>query len=118
MIWNLDYYIFLKFIYRKRNIICLGAVLIHGFKSLLHVLACVHAYVWSCLTVAHQAPLSMGFSQQEFYSRFLLSILGDLSNPVIQPTSLVSPTLAGKFFNTEPLGKPIYIGNAFKNIQN
>ena len=49
-------------------------------------------------TVAHQIPLSMGFSRQEYWSRFSFSA-GDLPNPRTEP---VSPTLAGEFFTTEP----------------
>ena len=51
-------------------------------------------------TVASQAPLSMGFSRQEYWSGFPYPPLGDLSNSEIQPTSLLSPALAGKFFTT------------------
>ena len=36
----------------------------------------------------------------------MISSPGDLSDPGIEPTSLVSPTLAGGFFTVEPLGKP------------
>ena len=39
---------------------------------------------WS---VAHQAPLSMGFPRQEYWSGVLFPAPGDLSNPGIQPTS-------------------------------
>ena len=34
---------------------------------------------------------------------------GDLPDPGIKPESLVSPALAGRFFTTEPLGKPLYM---------
>ena len=44
-------------------------------------------------TVAHQAPLSMGFPQQEYWSGFPPP--RDLSNPGIEPASLVSPAVAG-----------------------
>ena len=54
----------------------------------------------SCLTVAHQAPLSMGFSRQEYYSGLLWPPLGDLPNPEIEPTSLMPPALAGVLFTT------------------
>ena len=54
-------------------------------------------------TVARQAPLSMGFSRQEYWSRLSFPSPGDLSDPGIEPTS---PSLAGRFFTTEPLGKP------------
>ena len=48
--------------------------------------------------VTCQAPLSMGFSRQEYWSGLLFPILGDLPNPGIEPMSLVSPSLAGGFF--------------------
>ena len=51
-------------------------------------------------TVAHQSPLSMEFSRQEFYSSLPFPTPGDLSNPGMEPVSLVSPALAGRFFTT------------------
>ena len=47
-----------------------------------------------------QAPLSMSFSRQEYWSGLPFPPLGDLSNPGIKPTSLMSPALAGGFFTT------------------
>ena len=55
--------------------------------------------------VACQAPLSMGFSRQEYWSRMPFPSPGDLPNTGIKPVSLVSPALAGRFFTTKPLGK-------------
>ena len=51
-------------------------------------------------TIAHQAPLSMGFSKQEYWSRLPCPPPGDLPNPGIEPASLMSPALAGGFFTT------------------
>ena len=51
-------------------------------------------------TVACQAPLSMGFSKQEYWSGLLSPPPGHLPNPRIKAVSLMSPTLAGKFFTT------------------
>ena len=51
-------------------------------------------------TVAHQAPLSMGFSRQEQWSGLACPPLGDLLDPGIEPESLMSPALAGGFFTT------------------
>ena len=51
-------------------------------------------------TVAHQAPLSMEYSRQECWSGLPFPPPGDLPNPGIEPTSLVSPALAGGFFTT------------------
>ena len=57
-------------------------------------------------TVAHQAPLSMGFSRQEYWSGLSFPPPGDLPDPGMEPTSLMCPALAGGFFTTEPPGKP------------
>ena len=54
-------------------------------------------------TVAYQAPLSMRFSQQEYWSRLPFPPPGDLPDPGIK---LVIPALVGSFFTTEPPGKP------------
>ena len=51
-------------------------------------------------TVAHQAPLSMGFSRQEYWSGLPCPSPGDLPDPGIEPVSLTSPALAGGFFTT------------------
>ena len=54
-------------------------------------------------TVAHQAPLSMGFSRQEYWSGLPFPSPGDFPNPGMDPES---PALAGGFITTEPSGKP------------
>ena len=54
---------------------------------------------------ACQAPLSMGFSRQEYWSGLPFPPPGDLPDPGIKP---MYPTLAGGFFTTEPPGKPIW----------
>ena len=51
-------------------------------------------------TVADQAPLSMEFSRQEYWSGLSFPTLASLPNPGIKPTSLASPSLAGRFFIT------------------
>ena len=48
-------------------------------------------------TAAHQAALSLGFSRQEYWSGLPRPAPGDLPNPRIEPTSLLSPALAGGF---------------------
>ena len=55
--------------------------------------------------VAHQTPLSMKFSRQEYCSGLPFPTPGDLPDPGIKPTSLVSPALAGRFFTTVPPGR-------------
>ena len=52
-------------------------------------------------TVAHQAPQSMEFSRQEYWSGLPLTSAGIFSNAEIKPTSFGSPALAGRFFTTE-----------------
>ena len=60
-------------------------------------------------TVARQALLSMGLSRQGYWCGSPFPPPGDLPNPGIEPKSLVSPTLAGRFPTPEPPGKPGYI---------
>ena len=58
----------------------------------------------SCPTlVAHQAPLSMGFPKQAYWSGLSFPSPGDLPNLGIEPAT---PALVGGFFTTEPPGKP------------
>ena len=70
------------------------------------LLSCVQLLVtpW---TVAHQAPLPMGFSRQEYWSGLLCPPPGDLPNPGIKPMSLMSPALAGGFFTTSATSRPL-----------
>ena len=51
-------------------------------------------------TISHQAPLSMGFSRQEYRSGYPFPSPGGLPNPGIEPASLTSPALSGKLFTT------------------
>ena len=51
-------------------------------------------------TVACKAPLSMGFSRQEYWSGLSCPPSGDLPNKGIEPESFMSPALAGGFFTT------------------
>ena len=55
------------------------------------------AILWA---VACQAPLSMGFSRQEYWSGLPCPPLGDLPGPGMEPVSLVSPALLLGFFTT------------------
>ena len=55
-------------------------------------------------TVGHQAPLSMGFPREEYWSGLPLPTPGDLPDPGLKPVSLA---LAGRFFTTEPHGKSL-----------
>ena len=71
-------------------------------QSLSHVR--IFATLW---TVALQAPLSMGFPRQEYWSGLPFPTPGDLPDPGIKRKF---PALAGGFFTTEPLGKPLQEG--------
>ena len=56
-------------------------------------------------TVARQAPLPMGFPRQEYWSGLPFPTPGDLPYPGIEHRS---PVLAGRFFTTEPPGRPSF----------
>ena len=58
-------------------------------------------------TIAHQAPLSLEFSRQGYWSWLPFPTPGDLPDPGIEPMSFVSPALAGRFFTTVPPEKLI-----------
>ena len=62
--------------------------------------------LWDPWTAAGQAPLSMEFSRQKYWSGLPFTSLGDLPNLGIKPASLASSALVGRFFTTVPLGKP------------
>ena len=64
--------------------------------------ALLFATLW---TVAHQAPLSMRFSRQGYWSRLALPPRGDLPDPGIEP---VSPALQVDSLPAETSGKPLY----------
>ena len=68
----------------------------------------------SCLTIcdpmdciAHQAPLSMGFSKQDYWGGLSCPPPGDLPHPGIEPTSLMSAALADGFFTTRAAWKAL-----------
>ena len=77
------------------------------------VCVCVCVYVCPVMsdsatpwTAACQAPMSMGFSRQDFWSGLLFPLPGDLPNPETELESLVSPAVTGRFLTTVSLGKP------------
>ena len=63
-------------------------------------------------TVAHQAPLSLGFSTQEYWSGLPFPPPGDLSDTEVEPAS---PALAPWFFTTESPGKPLHVPWGYQN---
>ena len=68
---------------------------------------CVCSVAGSCQlfetpqTVVRQAPLSMGFLRQEYWSGLPFPPLGDLPDPGIKPASPVSPALPGRFLGED-----------------
>ena len=64
-------------------------------------------YAQSCPTLCNpMAPLSLGFSRQEYESELPFPSPGYLPDPVIKSMSSVALALASGFFTTEPPGKP------------
>ena len=81
----------------------------HYYNSILSCFVCVCVCV--CVlshgqlfvtpwTVAHQAPLSMEFSRQEYWSGLPFPTPGDLLTSETEPVSLASPALASGFLTT------------------
>ena len=116
-----------SFIQRKKYIIHWGGgwgILSAGFLfSSTKEAACIHPLVqlpYRCLcvcwqvsdsfaiprTVAPQAPLSMGFSRQEYWSGLQFPSPGDLLHSGIETAFFASPALAGRFFTAVLPGKP------------
>ena len=78
------------------------------FFAFFFFLACMlsHAHVFTTLwTVAHQAPLSMGFPRQEYWNGLPFPSLGEIPDPGIKLAFPASPTSTGRFFTTEPSGE-------------
>ena len=84
----------------------------------------MHACVLSCFsqvqlfailwTVAHQAPLSMGFPRQEYWNGLPCPPPGDLPDPGIKRTSLMSSALAGVFFTISTTWEVLRVLNLLK----
>ena len=78
-------------------------------KELIDVRACClfsHGQLFvTPWTVARQTPLSMGLSRQEYWSGLPFPSPGDFLHPEVEPTSLMSPALAGRFFISNATGK-------------
>ena len=81
----------------------------------LNGLAQLLSHVWlieTPWTVAQQAPLSVEFSRQEYWSQLPFLPPGDVPGPGIKPVSLA---LAGEFFTIEPSGKLYLMNKGHKN---
>ena len=78
---------------------CVGAKTLQPCPTLCDLMDCslpgssVHG-------ILLQASLSMGFSSQEYWNGLPCPPPGDLPNPGVEPSSLMSPALAGGFFAT------------------
>ena len=95
-IWNTCFRIFfyLKTILLRYNWHA-NCIHIRVLSHFSHVQLC--ATLW---TVTYQAPLSMGFSRQEYWSGLPCPPSGDLHDSEIKPTSLTSTFIAAGFFTT------------------
>ena len=74
------------------------------FPSISSFCACVLNYVQLFVTpwtVAHWAPLAVGFSRQEYWNGLPFPTLGDRPDSGIEPLSPASPALSGRFFTSE-----------------
>ena len=76
---------------------------VHACTLRLFSHVCLLVTLW---TVAHQAPLSMGFSRQEYWNGLPCPPPGDLLDPGIKSMSPKSPALQVDSLPTEPSGKP------------
>ena len=76
--------------------------------SMLSRFSCVQLFV-TLWTVAHQASLSVGFSRQEYWSRFPCSPPGDLPDPGIESVSPVAPVLQADSLPLSHQGSPCNI---------
>ena len=65
-------------------------------------------------TAAPQAPLSMGFPRQEYESGLPFPPPKDLPHPGIQPMSLASPALVGRFFTSSTTWEAQFVGEHLK----
>ena len=89
------------------SLTCVELACYRPFWWLVHVFSHVRlsATPW---TVAHQAPLSMEFSRQDYWSGLPFPTPVDHPSPGIEPASLGSPALTGGFFTTSHLvGSPL-----------
>ena len=88
--------------------------------SVLHMCAVLSCFscVWlfaTLRTVACQALLSMGLSRQEYWSALPCPPPGDLPDPGVKPSSIMSPALAGRFFTTRTIWEASLAHKIFHN---
>ena len=80
--------------------------ILHGCTLILFSHVRLFVTLW---TVAGWAPLSMGFSSQEYWSGLICPLPGDLPNPGIELASLTSPVLAAGLFTTSATWEASFI---------
>ena len=93
----------------------------HSWIGKLHIVKIACVLVLSCvrpcgLYVARQAPLSMGFSKQEYWSGLPFPPSGNLTKPGIKAVTPASSAWAGRFFTSEPHGKAVKIATIPKLV--
>ena len=104
IVWHFVYYLFI--VYRHHFQLLTHAYTI-CFITAVVIIVFMLSHIWLFVTpwtVACQAPLSMGFFRQEFWSGLPFPPPGDLLHPRIKPMSPVSPTLQADSLPAEPLG--------------
>ena len=110
--------LFRKWIQRQKIPECMCFfMLIRPWKAMLLYAMSLQLYPTLCTlwTVACQAPLSMWFSRQEYWSGLPCPLPGDLSDPGIE---LTSPALADRFFATSTTWEALMGNNFFLSIVN
>ena len=76
-------------------------------QAIIYIQLLSHAWLFSThWTVSLQAPLSMGLSRQEYWSRLPFSSPQDLPDPGVEPSCPESPALQANSLPVEPLFKP------------
>ena len=83
-------------------------IYIHTYACMLNLFSHIRLFVslWIVACQTCQAPLSMGFSRQEYLSGLPCPPLGDLPNPGIKPVSLAVPELQADSLPLSHQGKP------------
>ena len=105
---QLPFHCFYLLVFYLSSYLCFSLkIFLHSLKiqvlrrdafSCVYVLSCVQLF--ATLWTAFQAPLSMGFPRQEYWSGLPFPPPGDLPDPGIKPAFSVSLMLAGRFFTT------------------
>ena len=92
----------LGIIISKHLVVGLCVYVLSHFSRVPHFAA-----LWA---VALQAPLSVGFSRQEYWTGLPCPLPGDLSDPGIDPASLMYLALVGGFFTTSTSWEALIVG--------